>query len=222
VQLQRAAPGRGLAVQPSEPPPPPAAVIESRWVSQPLAFAGELRPPRLNHRPHLHRHRRSPPLSTPALGMHRMPSLSDADECMSAWCRTLTLENTLAWQHPTRPPSRSSPLGWPSCSRPSSTRNAPAATAAEQATRPPPGAVFGDPSSSPDGGRGWSGLARLTRPTGTVSTIMRGSGFVLGAGALRLDQICMYVYSTNGCHSPYPADPPAVGNAVHLSSAMCH
>jgi hypothetical protein len=36
------------------PPPPPAAVIESRWVSQPLAFAGELRPPRLNKQPHLH------------------------------------------------------------------------------------------------------------------------------------------------------------------------
>jgi hypothetical protein len=32
-----------------------AADIESRWVSQPLAFAGELRPPRLNHQPHLHR-----------------------------------------------------------------------------------------------------------------------------------------------------------------------
>jgi hypothetical protein len=28
-------------------------IIESRWVSQPLALAGGLRPPRLNHRPHL-------------------------------------------------------------------------------------------------------------------------------------------------------------------------
>jgi hypothetical protein len=30
---------------------PPAAVIESRWVSQPLAFAGGLRPPRPNDQP---------------------------------------------------------------------------------------------------------------------------------------------------------------------------
>jgi hypothetical protein len=36
-------------------PAPPPRSIESRWVSQPLAFAGELRPPRLNHQPHLHR-----------------------------------------------------------------------------------------------------------------------------------------------------------------------
>jgi hypothetical protein len=33
---------------------PQRIAIDSRWVSQPLAFAGELRPPRLNHQPHLH------------------------------------------------------------------------------------------------------------------------------------------------------------------------
>jgi hypothetical protein len=34
-------------------------VIESRWVSRQLAFASELRPPRLNRQPHLQRHART-------------------------------------------------------------------------------------------------------------------------------------------------------------------
>jgi hypothetical protein len=46
------------------------ALIESRWVSQPLAFAGELQPPRPNHQPRLHRRRRPAPPAPPAHHHH--------------------------------------------------------------------------------------------------------------------------------------------------------